>query len=87
MSFKKLLKAPVEKCVGADINNNSTVKDDKNCKLLWFKGKLNEQLFDFLLDCGASTCCIAKRCVTSNPVLKNLPKLPSGGPGLVDVTP
>ena len=53
--------------------------------MLWFKGKLNEQLFDLLLDCGTSTCCIAKRCVTSNHVLKKIPKLPYSGPMLVDV--
>ena len=52
-------------------------------KLLWFKSKLNGQSFDFLLDCGASICCIAKRCVTSNHVLRNLPTQPYRGIGLV----
>ena len=60
-------------------------KNDGNNNLLWFKGKLDKQLFDFLLDCGASTCCIAKRCVTSNHVLNKLSKFPYKGPGLVDV--
>ena len=73
---KKHVKAPVEKLVGADINNFNLKKDRRNNKLLWFKGKLNGQLFELLLDCGASTCCIAKRCVTSNHVLKKIPKLP-----------
>ena len=84
MSVKKLVIAPVAECLGADINNY-TLNNNNNFKLLWFKGKLNEQLFDFLLDCGASTCCIAKSCVSSNPIFKNLPKLPYSGPGLVDV--
>ena len=83
MSFKKRVKAPVEKSEGADIN---VVSNDENIsRLLWFKGKINNQLFDMLLDCGASVCCIAKRCVTSNNVLKSLPKLSYDGPGLVDV--
>ena len=56
-----------------------------NSKLLWFKGKLNEKLFDILLDCGASTCCIARRCITSNKVLNSLPKIKYNGPGLIDV--
>ena len=71
LSFKKKhVKAPVEKLVGADINNFNLKKDRRNNKLLWFKGKLNDRLFDLLLDCGASTCCIAKRCATTNHVLK-----------------
>ena len=82
MSFKKRVKAPVEKSEGADIN---VVSNDENISRLWFKGKINNQLFNMLLDCGASVCCIAKRCVTSNNVLKSLPKLSYDGPGLVDV--
>ena len=79
------VKAPVEKLVGADINNFNLKKDRRNNKLLWFKGKLYGQLFDLLLHCGTSTCCTAKRCVTSNHVLKKIPKLPYSGPMLVDV--
>ena len=83
MSFKKRVKAPVEKSEGADIN---VVSNDENIsRLLWFKGKINNQLFDMLLDCGESVCCILKRYVTSNNVLKSLPKLSYDGPGLVDV--
>ena len=52
----------------------------KSHKLWWFNGKLNGQPFDFLLDCGASVCCIAKRCVTSNRLLKNLPVHSYNGP-------
>ena len=85
MSFKKLVRAPVDNnFIGAD-KNNCSLKDDKISKLLWFKGKLNNQLFDILLDCGASTCCIAKRCVTSNHVLNKLPRFPYPGLGLVDI--
>ena len=84
MPFKKLLKAPITKSLGADINNTLS-QSNKTSKLLWFECKLNKQIFDMLLDCGASTCCIANRCVTSSDVLKKLPKHPYQGPGLVDV--
>lgn len=53
-----------------------------NCKLYWFYGKLNGQPFNFLLDCGATVCCIAKRCITSNRAFKNLKKHPYRGPRL-----
>ena len=67
MSFKKRVRAPVEKSKGADINvvlkdDINVVSNDENIsKLLWFKGKINNQLFDMLLDCGASVCCITLR--------------------------
>ena len=51
-------------------------------KLYWFAARLNGQHFDFLLDCGATVCCIAKRCVASNRVLRNLPRSPYKGPQL-----
>ena len=53
-----------------------------NCKLYWFFGKLNGQPFNFLLDCGATVCCIAKRCITSNRAFKNLMRHPYRGPQL-----
>ena len=52
---KKHVKAPVEKSIGADINNCNLKKNRRNNKLVWFKSK--QQLFDLLLDCGASACC------------------------------
>ena len=36
-----------------------------------------------LLDSGASISCIAKRCVTSNHVLRDIPSQPYNGPRLV----
>ena len=84
LSCKKRIEAPINKIVGADINN-SKLQNERSNNLLWFKGKLNKQIFDMLLDCGASTSCIAKRCITSNYYLKNVPKVPYNGPGLVDV--
>ena len=53
-------------------------------KLYWFKCKLNGQLFYALLDCGATLCCIARRCVTSNPVLSNMPVTAYTGRPLLD---
>ena len=82
LQFKKLVKAPVEKVSGADKNNTMNIS---RYNLLWFKSKLNGKLFDILLDCGASTCCIARRCITSNKVLNSLPKSKYTGPGLIDV--
>ena len=40
-------------------------------------------MIDIMLDCGATVSCIAKRCVTGNPVLNNVPRLPYHGPPLV----
>ena len=85
MSFKKRGKASIggNNCdvgpIDADIKVSNDLMDpgkgsigDKNnlqtpYKLLWFKGKLNGQLF--LLDCGASICCIVKRCMAFNNIL------------------
>ena len=53
-----------------------------NVHLLWFKGKLSNQMIDIMLDCGATVSCIAKRCVTGNPVLNKVPRLPYHGPPL-----
>ena len=53
-----------------------------NCKLYWFARKLNGEPSNFLLDCGATVCCIAKRCVTSNRAFKNVVKHPYRGPRL-----
>ena len=45
-------------------------------RLYWFKSRLNGQLLDCVLDSAATVTCIAKRCVTSNPVLWSLPQRP-----------
>ena len=53
-------------------------------KLYWFKCKLNGHILDCLLDSGASVTCIAKQCVTSNPILSQLIQKPYTGPILLD---
>ena len=40
-------------------------------------------MIDIMLDCGATVSCNAKRCVTGNPVLNKIPRLPYHGPPLV----
>ena len=53
-------------------------------RLYWFKGRLNGQSIDCMLDSGATKSCIAKRCVTSSPILSKLPWQPYVGKPLVD---
>ena len=54
-------------------------------KLKWIRGKVNNQFLDIMLDSGATNSCIARRCVTASSYLKDLPRHPYNGPGLVDV--
>ena len=82
MLFFKLRKASIgDVPLGAE-NNKTICILSGNFKLYWFAARLNGQLFDFLLDCGAAVCCIAKRCVAANHVLRNLPVFPYKGPKL-----
>ena len=39
-------------------------------------------MIGIMLNCGATVSCIAKRCVTGNPVLNKVPRLPYHGPPL-----
>lgn len=57
----------------------------ENGKLKWIRGKVNNQFLDIMLDSGATISCIARRCVTASPYLKDLPRRPYSGPGLFDV--
>ena len=50
---------------------------------LWFNGTLAGQDIPLLLDSGATTCCIAQRCVEGSPSLRTLAKEPYQGPGLL----
>ena len=54
-----------------------------NAHLVWFKGKLSNQMIDIMLDCGATVSCIAERCVIGNLVLNKVPRLPYHGPPVV----
>ena len=73
MQIKKLIMASAG-TAGADIGVRVH-------KLYWFKCKLSGQLLDCVLDSAATQCCIAKRCVSSSPILRNLPlKLYCGEP-------
>ena len=53
-------------------------------KLYWVKCKLSGQLLDCVLDSAATQCCIAKRCVSSSPILRKLPLKPYCGEPLLD---
>ena len=54
-------------------------------KLKWIRGKVNNQFLNIMVDSGANKTCIARRCVTASPWLRNLPRRPYTGPGLFDV--
>ena len=45
---------------------------------------MNHQLIDCVLDSAATQCCIARRCVTSSPILRQLPLKPYTGVPLLD---
>ena len=49
------------------------------------RGKVNSQYLDMMLDSGAMGSCMAERCVTASPLLKNLTRFPYQGDGLFDV--
>ena len=49
------------------------------------KGKINSQFLDMMLDSGAMESCLAERCVTASPCLRNLTRFPYRGEELVDV--
>ena len=68
-------------------NVNPSEKLELSSSLLWVRGRVENQFLDMLLDSGASTSCIAKRCVNASPYLKNLPRSPYNGTGLFDVNP
>ena len=61
------------------------LKGEGSSNLLWFRGKVNNQFLDMLLDSAAQASCISRRCVTASPHLKDLPLFPYSGTGLVDV--
>ena len=65
--------------------NENNRKIYYNGSLMWIRGKINNQFIDMLLDSGATMSCIANRCVTASPYLKNLTRHPYIGPGLLDV--
>ena len=70
--------------MGAINTPSSTDIGLRTHKLYWFKCKLNHQLIDSVLDSAATQCCIAKRCVTSSPILGRLPLKPYNGQPLLD---
>ena len=95
-SFFKLEEAPVSADAGATANLNEVSEGrpasdigntdrDEIGKLKWIRGKLNNQFLDIMIDSGATNSCIARRCVTASPHLKDLPLRPYSGPGLFDV--
>ena len=45
---------------------------------------MNFQLIDCVLDSAATQCCIARRCVSSSPILRDLPLKPYTGAPLLD---
>ena len=57
--------------------------DSSSNSLLWFNGTLAGQDIPLLLDSGATTCCIAQRCVEGSPSLRTLAREPYQGPGLL----
>ena len=64
---------------GAGTNGATETCNPNTRKLYWFKARLSGQLFDCVLDSAATVTCIAKRCVTSNPILRSLPRHPYQG--------
>ena len=82
--IKKLISAPPGTGATKTGSDNDVVHSSTARKLYWFKCKLNGQLFDALLDSAATICCIARRCVSSNSVLRKLPVVPYVGPPLLD---
>ena len=93
--------ASVSKDVGADISNLTSgistearkegndvnnLSNSTPIHLMWIRGNINGQYLDMMLDSGASTSCIAQRCVTASPYLKDLPRKKYSGLGLYDVS-
>ncbi len=70
--------------MGAENTRSSTDIGLRTHKLYWFKCKLDQQLIDSVLDSAATQCCIARRCVTSSPILGRLPLKPYNGEPLLD---
>ena len=66
---------------GARTNGTTETCNPNTRRLYWFKARLSGQLFDCVLTSAATVTCIAKRCVTSNPVLRSLPQF--AYPGMV----
>ena len=64
---------------------NDSVDATENGNLMWIRGDLNNQFIDMMLDSGATTSCIASRCVNASPWLKGLPRKLYHGRGLFDV--
>ena len=73
-----------------DTGSDSTAKthhkahtNSSSNPLLWFHGTLAGQDIPSLLDSGATTCCIAQRCVEGSPSLRTLAREPYQGLGLL----
>ena len=71
--------------IDVDPENVNLKTIEGHSSLMWIRGKINGQFLDILLDSGASTSCIAKRCITASPYLKDLQRYPYNGSGLFDV--
>ena len=67
------------------IERLANTENMENGSLMWVRGKLNNQFLDMMVDSGASISCIAFRCVSASPYLKDLIRHPYSGSGLVDV--
>ena len=82
--YKKLISAPPGTGANTTSSGINAMCSPSARKLYWFKCKLNGQWFDALLDCAATVCCIARRCVSSNATLCRLPVSPYSGPPILD---
>ena len=82
--YKKLSSAPPGTGAATTSSGINAMCSPSARKLYWFKCKLNGQWFDALLDCAATVCCIARRCVSSNAVLCRLPVSRYNGPPILD---
>ena len=81
---KKLNMAPSGTGAGETRSEVNAVNIPTVRRVYWFKCKLNGQLFDAMLDSGATVCCVARRCVSSSAALSKLPVRPYTGRPLLD---
>ena len=57
---------------GASVNTTETCVPCRVRTLYWFMCRINNQPLECVLDSAATVTCVARRCITSNPVLNRL---------------